>query len=215
MKIHIIKTVFRWGILGSLLLIPITSSALNTFNTETGYLAIPEVKVNDNIFYDNVGIKLNFTTGTFELVSGDARPETGTNPGGISTTPIESDSLENVLKLDFMGCERSNNGSVICHVLFTSLGGIDREVRIMADGAGELESKLYDSNGTVHISKEVTFANLTNSYPAEGVTILLVSGIPTLAQYKFYNVSPERSLSLFKPAFRIYNEYYASSFHKF
>lgn len=96
-----------------------------------------------------------------------------------------------------MGCEKSQNSSVTCHVLFTSLGGIDREARIIGNGIGSLDSELYDSNGTLHISTDVTFSNLSAGYPSGGVTLLLVAGVPTLATYKFYNVSPERSLSLF------------------
>ena len=114
-------------VLSSLLLLPITSLALSTYSSDTGYLDIPEVKVDGNTFYDNVGLKLNFTTGTFELISGDARPEpsttptTGSNFGAISTIPIESKGNEDI-KLDFMGCERSGDNTVICHVNYTSLG---------------------------------------------------------------------------------------------
>jgi hypothetical protein len=209
------KMVFSWGILGSLLLFPVTSSAQSTYNTETGYLAIPDVEVNGNTFYDDVGIRLNFTTGTFELVSGDERPEAGANPGGISTTPFESDSLENVLKLDFMGCERTGNENsrVTCHVNFTSLGGLDREVKIWSGGPTDsINSELYDSNGFVHYAISGTFGNVKTA--TFGIAkILLVAGVPTLAKYQFNNISPERSLSLFKPRFTIYDESYKSSFH--
>ena len=212
------KMVFSWSILGSLLLLPVISSAQSTYNTETGYLDIPEVEINGNTFYDNVGLKLNFTTGTFELVSGDPRPETAINPnpGGISKTPIETGGLENVLKMDFMGCERTGNenSGVSCHVIYTSLGGLDREVWIMSGGHPLLEkhSELYDSNGIVHSAVSGIVGNVKTD--SIGIAeILLVAGVPTLAKYQFNNISPERSLSLFKPKFRIYDEYYNESFH--
>jgi len=218
MKVFITKIVFSWGVLGSLLLLPVISSAQSTYNTETGYLAIPEVEVNGNTFFDNVGIRLNFTTGTFEFVSGDARPEAVTNPntGGISTTPIETNGLDDVLKTEFMGCGRSGNENsrVTCHVKFTSLGGLDREVTIWSGNGGSittLSAKLYDSNGFIHYGTGGIFGNIKTS---QGFArILLVAGVPTLAKYQFNNVSPERGLSLFKPRFEIYNEHYEESFH--
>ncbi len=188
----------------------------STYNTETGYLAIPEVKVNGNTFYNNVGIRLNFVTGTFEFVSGDARPETdpNPNPGGISTTPIDTDSIENVLKLDFMGCERSTNSSATCHVLFTSLGEIDREVTIIAQSV-TTQSELYDSNGVGHVSVGIANMHTIGSPMGGWGSKLFVAGVPTLVKYQFRNISPERGLSLFKPAFEIYNEYYTASYRKF
>ncbi len=211
MKVFIVKMV-----LGSLLLLPVTSSAQSTYNTETGYLAIPDVEVNGNTFYDNVGIRLNFTTGTFELVSGNARPETSTNsnPEGISMTPIETSGLENVLTTEFMGCERLSNSSATCHVNFTSLGGIDREVKIMAGTSfNSLNSTLYDSNGFVHYAIKGIIGNVKTHSIGGSAKVLLVAGVQTLAKFQFNNISPERSLSLFKPSFQIYEEYYTESFH--
>ena len=214
MKMNIMKVVLSWGMLGLLLLLPITSSALSTYNTETGYLSIPEVKVNGNTFYDNVDIRLNFTTGTFELVSGDERPETSPSPspGGISTTPIETYVVDNVLNVDFMGCERSNS-SVTCHVNYTSLGGHNREVEISAGyWSPKSDSKLYDSNGFEHNAIRGSIGNVkTNSIGT--AKILLVAGVPTLAKFKFNNISPEKGLSLFKPRFSFDDGYYEGIFH--
>ncbi len=217
MKKYTMKVVFCAGILSSLLLLPITSLAIDTYSTETGYLSIPEVQVDGKAFYENVGLKLNFATGTFEFVSGNERPETGTNlnPGGISSTILESDENESV-KLDFMGCERWGDSGVTCHVNFTSLGGLDREVKI---GAGtsftSLNSKVYDSNGALHYAVKGSIANVKTHHISGTATVLLIANVPTLAKFKFANISPERSLSLFKPSFKIYDEWWTSSFHKF
>ena len=72
-------------------------------------------------------MKLNFSTGTFELV--DFSPKSNM----ISSTPIESMEEQNI-KMDFMGCDRSGRNEVTCHIKLTSLGGIDRSVTIMSTG---------------------------------------------------------------------------------
>jgi len=82
MRKIVARIVFYWVILSSLLLLPVTTSlAVGIYNADTGYLVIPEVDVNGDTFYDNVTLKLNFTTGTFEVVNADLKPDT------ISTIP--------------------------------------------------------------------------------------------------------------------------------
>ena len=213
------KTFFGWGVLSSLLLLPITSLALSTYNADTGYLAIPEVK-DGNTFYDNVGLKLNFTNGTFELVAGNERPETGSgeNSGGISTTPIDFGGDERI-RLDFMGCERSGSGGeiVTCHVNFTSLGGIDRKVGINAGSLGfdSLKARLYDSSGALHYATSGTIANIKTAHIGGSAKVLLIANVPTLATFQFANISPERGFSLFKPSFSLHNEWFTIDFRKF
>ena len=62
-----------------------------------------------------------------------------------------------------------------------------------------METKLFDDLGNTYIAAELTVGNLQSS---SGVTQDLISGVPTLAKFKFSNVSPKaNSLSLFQPEF--------------
>ena len=194
MKKIVAKTAFYCAILGSLMSLPITSSAIDLFDTNTGYLVIPEVDVNGDTFYDNVTFKLDFASGKFELVSFEEKPET------ISTTTLAT-MEEQDIKMDFMGCVRSGRNEVTCHLKLTSLGGFDRKLRVI--GTNYLNSsnktRLYDDKGNTYIASEVIVGNLQSS---SAVKPNLIAGIPTLAKFKFINISPEASsLSLFQPEF--------------
>lgn len=194
MKKHVTKNSFFGIILSLLLLLPVTSSALGLFNTDTGYLVIPEVDVNGNKFYDNVTLKLDFSTGKFEVVGADAKPE------AISSTPLDTMKNQDI-KMDFLGCERSGRNEVTCHLKLTSLGGFDREIYVIATNYTNEsnKTKLYDDKGNTYIASKVIVGNLQSS---RFVKPNLIAGIPTLAKFKFINVSPEASsLSLFQPEF--------------
>ncbi|NOQ16796.1 MAG: hypothetical protein GQ581_07030 [Methyloprofundus sp.] len=154
---------------------------------------IPEIDVNGQVFYDNVTFKLNFATGTFELVGGEEKPSS------ISATPLDTMEAENI-KMQFMGCTRSGRNEVTCHLKLTSLGGFDRATYVYANYSGNT-SFLYDDLGNTYKSTEISVANLQAT---SAVHPTLIAGIPTLAKFKFTNISPNAtSLSLFKPAFNL------------
>ncbi len=188
------KKIFQGVILSSMMLLSTVSIAIGLFNTDTGVLVIPEVDVNGEVFYDNVALKLDFTTGTFQLLSADPKPD------NISATPLDT-MEEQDIKMDFMGCTRSGRNEVTCYLKLTSLGGFDRNIRVIGTNYtnSSHKTKLYDDKGNTYRTNEVTVGNLQG---VAFVTSNLIAGVPTLAKFKFINVSPEASsLSLFQPEF--------------
>ena len=170
-------------------------SANYTTNSDgTGFLVIPTVDVDGTKFIDNVSLKLDFTKGTFQLVTFDEKPAT------ISQTPIAT-TEEQDIKMDLMGCASTGRNEITCHLMLTALGGLDQKIRVFADevaGDGRAhESILYDNLGNEYFASEITLGNKkSKAY----VNTLLVSGIPTLAKLQFKNISPSANkISLFKP----------------
>ena len=194
MKKIVARIVFLWGLLSFLLLIPISSYAIGLFDTSTGYLVIPEVDVNGGSFYDNVSLKLDFGSGKFEFISGNPKPD------NISSIPLNT--MENQdIKMDFMGCTRSGRNEVTCYLKLTSLGGFDRKIRVISTNYqnSSNKTKLYDDKGNTYIADKVIVGNLQSG---AFVDPNLIAGIPTLAKFKFINISPAASsLSLFQPEF--------------
>ncbi len=192
-----IKTIsFFLYIFLSSLFFSTASIAVGNFDTNTGILVIPEVDADGTVFFDDVALQLNFTSGTFELIGFNTKPES------ISTKPIETQEDQNI-KMEFLGCARSGRNEVTCHVKLTSLGGLDRNIEINTNAAGfnRIGTKLFDDLGNTYTSSEITSGNL------QSTTLLnstLIAGVPTLTTYKFENVLPSASsLSLFQPEYRI------------
>jgi len=186
------KKLFQTVILSSIMLLPTMSFAIDLFSTETGVLVIPEVDVNGEVFYDNVALKLDFSTGTFQLLSADPKPD------NISATPLDTVE-ENDIKMDFMGCTRSGRNEATCHIKLTSLGGFDRKTAIYADSDFRGQSKLFDDLGNTYIASEVIVGNLRSTSVVDQD---LIAGIPTLAKFIFKNISPNASnISLLQPEF--------------
>jgi len=119
---------------------------------------------------------------------------------------------EQDIKMDFMGCTRSGRNDVTCHVKFTSLGGFDRKIVVHVRDGYVVKTHLYDDLGNTYEASEATVGNLQSD--GYGITITLIAGIPTLAKFKFINISPNASsLSLFKPAFAPFGNHYDNGFY--
>lgn len=174
-------------------------SANYTTNSDgTGFLVIPTVDVDGTKFIDNVSLKLDFTKGTFQLVTFDEKPAT------ISQTPIAT-TEEHDIKMDLMGCASTGRNEITCHFKLISLGGLDRSITLMSSGfvGGTTKgSFLFDNLGNSYRAVEVELGNQKKE--GGGVKSLLISGIPVLAKLKFVDISQSASsISLFQPEFRI------------
>lgn len=170
-------------------------SANYTTNSDgTGFLVIPTVDVDGTKFIDNVSLKLDFTKGTFQLVTFDEKPAT------ISQTPIAT-TEEQDIKMDLMGCASTGRNEITCHLMLTALGGLDQEVIVYANyNFGDSgQSILYDNLENEYLASEIVVGNKEED---RRLKYLLVSGIPTLAKFKFLNISPSgNKISLFKASF--------------
>jgi len=188
MKKTVVRIVFY---IVTLSLVSMPSFAIGLFDSKTGTLVIPEVDQDGEKFYDNVKLKLDFTTGTFQFNGADPKPK------NISATPLETIE-DHDIKMDFMGCTRSARNEVTCHIMLTSLGGIHRDINVYSSHINDTSTSfLYDDLGTTYSAEGVSVSGVRSD---RKVQILLVADTPTLAEFKFKNISPSASsLSLFSP----------------
>ena len=126
-----------------------------------------------------------------------------------SSTPIDSIEVQNI-KIDLLGCSRSERNEVTCNMNLISLEGIDQTIELTSTGflaTSTQGSLLFDDLGNTYTARVATLGNIEKE--RGGVELLLVAGVPVSAKLKFENISPNSSsISLFKPEFKLPNTSY-------
>ena len=92
-----------------------SSHAVTNYNSGTGILVIPDVSVDGKNFYNSVTLQLDFSTGTFKLLSYTPKNT------AISDTPLQTYS-SNGFTVDFMGCAQSGYNEITCYTNVTNNG---------------------------------------------------------------------------------------------
>lgn len=185
----------------SLLVIAPTCFATANFTSGTGKLVIPDVSVDGSTTYDSVTLQLNLANGTFTILEANLKDTK------ISDTPL--DTLEqDGLKIDFLGCSRSDVNQVTCHVDVTN--SLSDQV-ISPDGS--CASALFDNLSNEYLGTTVSIMDKVGVGICHGINQTAINGIPIRIRFIYDNINIHAdSISAFKPVIVFNNKTIIANF---